>query len=888
MQPRALILMLLASGPALGRPVLNEFIADPTGPDAGREFIEVYSNSEDSLEGWSIQIADPAWRTVFTFPLNASIEEAEHVLVGESLVPGADYTVADGTLAIPVGIPNGVGMRLVDPIGAVRDAVVWGLNNDDGIVDETMVAASTWASWLPEGNSHGRAVDGGDTNSHDADWVGLSPPTPGAPNFIDPVDTGPWLSGDSAGTADTGPFGTPRVVVNEFLPVAFGDDAQREWIELYNAGTRSEDLGGWTVEVATTAGAYTPRYTFPPITIEPGAFLVLSTGQIPGDLNTEGRALMLADATTTGDALRLVDGGGTVVDTVVYGPNNADGFVDDRARLAQPGPQPVIGHTLVRFPDGRDTDHSSADFFVSPVNTRGGPNIPMAPDTGDTGDVDPDPGPDPQTLAPLLINEVMAELPGPDAGREWIELFNTAPRLIDLHGIEVQVAQGGQWQTVYTFGAEILHGKRRLVLGGASVPFADLNLGPATAFGMESGSPAASGVRLVGDGRVIDTVLYGDANPDGLTDDDGLVASSLALAPFPDFPLIRDPDGGDTNQSGDDFRPGMASPGVHNTGGTDPDDTGFVDTSSDILDTAPDTAIDQDQTGRFPTGTTGDTGLPPTEPLPPVLINELMPNITDGQRWVELLNVSGSDVDMYGWKITASGSVTFSFPAYVLPAGGRIVVGEELVAAADFNTPAGVQLAVGDDPDSAVVRLCDPDGRARDSVVYGDDNTRHEYLDDNDQIAVSIPPRPWPGASLSRIPDGVDTNDSGADFELTPNDTFGVINAPPILPTGDTGGAEPTGDTGPSGTGDTGLVTSPTGDTGLVDTDDTDVPPTGDTGADTETGAPDTDDTDGRTGVVPTPPADDSGCGCASTRAPGAAGWLALTALVVCRRRRER
>ena len=115
------------------------------------------------------------------------------------------------------------------------------------------------------------------------------------------------------------------VRINEILPVPGtvdwnGDgvvNVQDQWIELYNAGSTTADLGGWSItriseaEQESGSGRQTAQegqYTLPAGTmLPPGAFLVVYGSQ---------SGLVLD---TAGGQVRLLDSQEQEVDRVVYG-----------------------------------------------------------------------------------------------------------------------------------------------------------------------------------------------------------------------------------------------------------------------------------------------------------------------------------------------------------------------------------------------------------------------------------------------------------------------------------------------------------------------------------------------------------------------------------------
>ena len=133
------------------------------------------------------------------------------------------------------------------------------------------------------------------------------------------------------------------------------DDAAHEWVELYNAGPESVELGGWSLADNVAAD------TLPPAALPPGAYAVVTASpdfqrQYPA---FQGALLVLADGrignglANEGDRLLLVDEEGRPVDALSYGL--------DREFFEPPAPAVPPGHSLERFPSDRDTD-TAADF----------------------------------------------------------------------------------------------------------------------------------------------------------------------------------------------------------------------------------------------------------------------------------------------------------------------------------------------------------------------------------------------------------------------------------------------------------------------------------------------------------------------------------------------
>jgi hypothetical protein len=84
---------------------------------------------------------------------------------------------------------------------------------------------------------------------------------------------------------------------------------QDEWIELVNTGVITVDIGGWSIEGATTGAAYKIPAG---MALGPGKFLVLYRQMTHIPLNDNG------------DGVRLLGPAGQVLELVIFGALGAD------------------------------------------------------------------------------------------------------------------------------------------------------------------------------------------------------------------------------------------------------------------------------------------------------------------------------------------------------------------------------------------------------------------------------------------------------------------------------------------------------------------------------------------------------------------------------------
>ncbi|HOX26651.1 MAG TPA: lamin tail domain-containing protein [Candidatus Krumholzibacteria bacterium] len=155
-----------------------------------------------------------------------------------------------------------------------------------------------------------------------------------------------------------------------------------------------------------------------------------------------------------------------------------------------------------------------------------------------------------------VINEVCYDPAGADAGAEFVEIFNPDTCAVDLAGYRLEFANGadeprwlGRW--VATAGDRIAAGACFLVAdAGWSGPAAD-----ATAtLALQNGPDA---LRLVRADGSVDLVGWGDlAWPE--------LSEGAPAADVVGEALARRPDGRDTDQNAEDFRPAAPTPGARN------------------------------------------------------------------------------------------------------------------------------------------------------------------------------------------------------------------------------------------------------------------------------------------------------------------------------------
>jgi len=168
--------------------------------------------------------------------------------------------------------------------------------------------------------------------------------------------TGVRHSAAASRAFDPSQRGAAGIVINEILYDADGDvpDADAEWVELYNTGDASIDIGGWSLRDGASVDALPPlavparglaivaasvafRDAYPDV----GAPVAILGGRIGNALGNDG------------DRLYLVDAAGLVVDAVSWG--------GDTSVFAPAADDVPSGHSLERRFAGVDSNRA-ADF----------------------------------------------------------------------------------------------------------------------------------------------------------------------------------------------------------------------------------------------------------------------------------------------------------------------------------------------------------------------------------------------------------------------------------------------------------------------------------------------------------------------------------------------
>ena len=177
----------------------------------------------------------------------------------------------------------------------------------------------------------------------------------------------------AAGVNTTVNAAPTSVVVNEVYGGGgnSGANYNADYIELYNNGTTTVGIGGYSLQYASATGNFNGVIVLPSATIAPGGFYLIQT--IPAGMNgspltpnftspnnvdlsaTNGNVLFAAGTTTVGACPAA--GAANVIDRLGYGT----GVCFEGAGAA---PATSATTSAQRVPNGTDTNNNSADFIA--------------------------------------------------------------------------------------------------------------------------------------------------------------------------------------------------------------------------------------------------------------------------------------------------------------------------------------------------------------------------------------------------------------------------------------------------------------------------------------------------------------------------------------------
>jgi hypothetical protein len=474
----------------------------------------------------------------------------------------------------------------------------------------------------------------------------------------------------------------PRPLITEVLYNPAGYEPDGEWFELYNAGGVTLDLYGYKIGDQSTPGCCEGMLAFPPgAVLKPGQVMIIANKAVifrsiygfnpDFEIESSDQAVPVlsrytiwaersVELTNTGDDLLLLDGSDTVVDALSWG-SSTFAFGPSISVVAE-------GYSLERYPANIDTN-SALDWRKQGLPQPGvvdlTPPTPIPPPPP-TPTIPPPVAP---TLTPtpfggkLLLSEFLPNPEGDEPDHEWIEIYNADSAELILQDIKIgdeELAGGIEGMLRFPPGAVLPGGQTVIVANKGSAFFTRYgfypdyeiantspdvpDMQPYTSWGTSSldlSNTADELLLLDGRDELIDSLSYGNSivylNP------------SIPAAPEGSS-LERYPADQDNNSAADWRVQSAPSPG------------------SAALPTP------------VPT-------LAPT-PIPTLVINEIhiSPDPACGDangdavihsfndQFIEIVNITGSVVDLGGWVLWDALIPRHEFPSPTLVQNGCSIV----------------------------------------------------------------------------------------------------------------------------------------------------------------------------------------------------------------------
>ncbi len=449
-----------------------------------------------------------------------------------------------------------------------------------------------------------------------------------------------------------------------------------DFIELFNRGTSTVDVTGWSVQYASSAGS-TWQVTTLSGTVQPGQYYLvqeaagtggttpLPTPDASGSVAMSGSNGKVVVANTASALSGSNPADASIVDVVGYGSAN---FFEGS------GAAPGLSNTTAdsRAADGcTDTDDNAADFTSGTVAPRNSAS-PLNPCVAGTPEV--------------IITEIMYDPNSAEDNWEWIEIYNAGTASADLTGYVVDDFNSVAHSSANIAGGTLAAGEQAILYNADDVTAGDF----AAAWGTVNLIPVSnwSAMALNNSGDKVSLWdSFASYSGDNVNHANAIDTVDYAGAGFPD-PVgisIYLTDLGADNNVGSNWA-------TSTDGGTTPLFTGYTSAAA----------------GGNAGTDLGSPGTPTAEVN--VVINEIMQNPAavgdNAGEWFELYNAGSGAVDVNGWTIADAGAdshVINNGGPLLISAGGFLVLGNNTDtgtnggANVDYSYGGSWFLANGDD-----------------------------------------------------------------------------------------------------------------------------------------------------------------------------------------------
>ncbi|MCX6786131.1 MAG: lamin tail domain-containing protein [Candidatus Komeilibacteria bacterium] len=426
------IMVIKVQAAAVPQIIINEIMYNPQGSDTGREWVEILNVSTST----SFTI-DSHWRfndgsnhLVSVVQGNNVFSAGQHAVLADN--PNlflTDYPGYQGILLDTVMSLNNTADTLTLSVASGQNLfatttyqTAWG-GSDNGYSLERINLSENWQQSFVSGGTPGTVNSQAPTPVNEAtDTLPIlnATSTENVTQATTTAQTQNNMPADNSNSPATSIMVlgySPDILINEVLPNPEGSDNETEFIELYNRSSQGVNLAGWQLGDSTSFRYTINRDDFNSTEIPAYGYFLLY------------RKISKIALNNTGDAVRLYQPDGSMLDSIAYGTALEQWSYAKNGDNCFWTNQPTPGRSNIINQDDSETStvNSAKISENSPVSV---------PNNYQPVNYQAD------KFSGLRINEFLPDPVGSDIS-EWIELYNNSSSSLNLFGFKLDDEAGG-------------------------------------------------------------------------------------------------------------------------------------------------------------------------------------------------------------------------------------------------------------------------------------------------------------------------------------------------------------------------------------------------------------------------------------------------------------
>lgn len=465
--------------PKVGELVVTEVLANPSGSDTGREWVEVYVAAPASVDFNSLEVSITNTRTGSSKTYKVASTTCLPAQPASYVVLGAlDDPFENGGVQVDFVVP-GLTISNTDPYSVT-------LSRGLVVIDSAVVPQ------VAEGSS--ARLDGARLGHNDNDEEGAfcvasaeqidlfaGAGTPGVANGVCGLTS--CQEGSEVRSVVRPQVG--GLIVSEVLAEPSASTGGREWIELYVNSATPIDLNGlvlYSKNTGSTSQRSTSLVSADCMRVEPGTYVVLAGPEhaLPSLLNAD---FTFSDLSLYNDVELLVEilDDGVLIDAAIVPPSalgaSQSVMPENLSASGNDSPLAFCTSATAGVFEEKGTPGFANICGASCVGEGGLPRLARAPQAGDI------------KITEILANSRTDEANASDNGRDWVEFVVTGSTTIDLNGVKLlNTATNTQTWTLTANTCITVQPGDYAVIGGVNVgmqgivPVATIGTSSATLF----------------------------------------------------------------------------------------------------------------------------------------------------------------------------------------------------------------------------------------------------------------------------------------------------------------------------------------------------------------------------------------------------------------------